>query len=61
MGPVSELLEKYGVEIRNIQFSKGKDDSRAIRLFVRLPEGTAVGKILEDLRWIEGVTKAYEE
>lgn len=59
--PVSDLLGKYGVEIRSIQFLKGQDDSRTIKLSVRLPEGAAAERILDDLQLIDGVTKVYEE
>lgn len=61
VGMVTGLLEKSNIEIRNIQLYKGKDNTRRIKLLVKLPGGSLDPQTLNDLQSIDGVSEVYEE
>ena len=61
IGQVTNLLESSGIEIRNIQLYKSKDNAQMIKLLVKMPGTTIDIKTLNDLQAIEGIRKVYEE
>lgn len=61
IGQVTNLLESSGIEIRNIQLYKSKDNAQMIKLLVKMPGTTIDIQTLNDLQAIEGIGKVYEE
>lgn len=61
VGQVSSLLERYKVEIKNIQLYKSKDNDLMIKLLVKMPGSTVDLQTLNDLQELAGVKKVYEE
>lgn len=58
---VSDLIEQYKIDIKNIQLNKIKDNDISIRLLVKMPGNVDVTKTLGDVQALEGVNKVYEE
>lgn len=61
VGAVSILLERYKIDIKNMQLFKGKENELRIRMLVKMPGSTVDLQTLTDLQAMEGVKKVYEE
>ncbi len=61
VGSVSSLLEKYNIEVKNIQLYRNKENGLMIKLLVKLPGGGIDVQAVSDLQGLEGVKKVYEE
>jgi len=61
VGAVSSLLEQYKIDIKNMQFYKGKENEMRIRLQVKMPKNILDLQTITDLQALEGVKKVYEE
>lgn len=61
VGTVSSLLERYSVEIKNIQLYRNKENSLMIKLLVKLPGNNIDLQTVSDLQGLPGVKKVYEE
>lgn len=61
VGAVSTLLEQYKIDVKNMQFNKGKGNELRIRLLVKMPGSAVDLQTLTDLQALEGVRKVYEE
>jgi len=62
IGGISNLLDKYDVMIRNIEFiNREDDDGILIKLLVKLPGRVDPSLIINELQRIDGVLKVYDE
>lgn len=61
IGAVSSLLEKYSIEIKNIQLYRNNEKDLMIKLSVKLPGNNLDLQTMCDLQGISGVKKVYEE
>jgi putative Mg2+ transporter-C (MgtC) family protein len=61
VGTVSGLLERYEIDIKNMQLFKGKENELRIKLLVKMPGSTVDLQTLTDLQAIEGVRRVFEE
>ncbi len=61
IGTVSNLMEKYGAEIKNVQQYKSKENVLLIKLLVKLPGNNIDLQAVSDIKGITGVKKVYEE
>jgi len=61
IGMVSTLLERYSIDIKNIQLYRNKDNSLMIKLLVKLPGSCIDLESINDLQVLDGVKKVYEE
>lgn len=61
VGQISGILEGQGVELRNIQLYKSRENDQMIKLMVKIPGGGIDIQAIGDLQALEGVRKVYEE
>jgi len=61
IGAVSSIIEKYGIEIRNIQLIRNSEDGLIIKLSIKLPGNTIDLQTVCDLQGLQGVKKVFEE
>lgn len=61
VGNVSSLLEKYSIEIKNIQLYRNMENNHMIKLLVKLPGSNIDLQTVSDLQGLTGIKKVYEE
>lgn len=61
VGTVSSLLEKYSIEIKNIQLYRNKENCLMIKLLVKLPGNSIDLQTMSDLQGLTGVKRVYDE
>jgi putative Mg2+ transporter-C (MgtC) family protein len=61
VGCVSSVFDKYGIELKNINLYKDKENHLMIKTLVRLSGHGIDLNAVSDLQNIEGVRKVYEE
>jgi putative Mg2+ transporter-C (MgtC) family protein len=61
VGNVSNVFEKYGLEMKNIQLYKNKENALMIKTIVKMTGDDLGMQLVNDLHALPGIKKVYEE
>jgi putative Mg2+ transporter-C (MgtC) family protein len=61
VGTVSGIFDRYGIEMKNIQLYKSKENTLMIKALVKVPDSSAGAQSISELQSLPGVRKVYEE
>jgi putative Mg2+ transporter-C (MgtC) family protein len=60
IGIVSCIFEKYGVDIKNIEFINNENNNIMMKFLVKFHDNLSNKHVIDDLQGIQGVKKVYE-
>jgi putative Mg2+ transporter-C (MgtC) family protein len=61
IGSVTNLLEQYKIQVKDIQIHKSKENRIVIKFKSKLPSDMLDMQVISDIRDIDGIRKVYEE